>query len=161
MTDTLPTLAVRYDPVRDELVIEGMRYSGEFFRGLGGAFPTGERLQIISREHGTVAFQRLESTPGVDRIAGERTRQIRVEGWTLEHDRCHAGDELAMAAAWYATPVDLRSGAAWPWPDCWRKPGNGSPSGRIRELEKAGALIAAEIDRLLDIEAARALKASQ
>jgi hypothetical protein len=35
----------------------------------------------------------------------------------------------------------------WPWRWEWWKPGN-----RVRELEKAGALIAAEIDRLSRIE---------
>jgi hypothetical protein len=33
----------------------------------------------------------------------------------------------------------------WPWDRAWWKP---SPNNRIRDMEKAGALIAAEIDRL-------------
>jgi hypothetical protein len=36
----------------------------------------------------------------------------------------------------------------WPWDESWWKPGD-----RIRELAKAGALIAAEIDRLNRIAA--------
>jgi hypothetical protein len=39
--------------------------------------------------------------------------------------------------------------ALWPWADTWYSP---SPDNRIHELEKAGALIAAEIDRLLRLE---------
>jgi hypothetical protein len=37
----------------------------------------------------------------------------------------------------------------WPFTEHWWKP---TPNNRIRELEKAGALIAAEIDRLLRLE---------
>lgn len=37
----------------------------------------------------------------------------------------------------------------WPWEPGWWKPGKGnSYADRVRELVKAGALIAAEIDRL-------------
>ena len=38
----------------------------------------------------------------------------------------------------------------WPWNESWWKP---TPDNRIRDLEKAGALIAAEIDRLLALDA--------
>lgn len=93
---------------------------------------------------------------GADLIAAERRRQIEQEGWTPEHDDAeHGFDELARAAAWYALPARLRAMLAahgvdvWPWGEDWRKPGDGSLEGRIRELEKSGALIAAEIDRLL------------
>jgi hypothetical protein len=37
----------------------------------------------------------------------------------------------------------------WPFDRSWYKP---TPENRIRELEKAGALIAAEIDRLQRLE---------
>lgn len=88
---------------------------------------------------------------GIERIAAERRRQIGKEGWTADHDDEHVGGELAVAAACYAAragqldrddPPD-----AWPWGDEWWKP-NDDP---IRDLERAGALIAAEIDRLLRI----------
>jgi hypothetical protein len=89
---------------------------------------------------------------GIEVIAAEHARQVEAEGWTPEHDAEHAGEELASAAACYATPLKWRpfpvreSGQApliWPWQPKWWKPGD-----RIRELAKAGALIAAEIDRL-------------
>jgi len=35
----------------------------------------------------------------------------------------------------------------WPWEKSWWKP---TPNDRVKELVKAGALIAAEIDRLLE-----------
>jgi len=83
---------------------------------------------------------------GIELIAKERERQIAEEGWTKEHDALHVNDELALAAVCYATPPykDHR-GSYWPWSFDWFKP---SPYNRIRELVKAGALIAAEIDRL-------------
>ena len=108
------------------------------------------------------------SSAGADRIAQERARQKKAEGWTEEHDDRHKHDELALAAACYAAPraiyvktVLARGGAQyadpWPWSEDWDKR-HDVPARllmrelRIRDLEKAGALIAAEIDRLLRIE---------
>lgn len=100
----------------------------------------------------------MEQTPditseGVRRIAAERQRQIEQEGWNASHDDRHRGDQMANAAACYAMPAKSRitpyNGAPpkhWPWDyEDWKP----TPHDRIRELEKAGALIAAEIDRLL------------
>jgi hypothetical protein len=93
----------------------------------------------------------MSDPTGIQRIAAERRRQIEQEGWTPDHDDEHDDEALAMCAAIYATPEDRRSYFAggflpcgWPLDACDWKPGD-----RIRELEKAGALIAAEIDRLL------------
>lgn len=111
---------------------------------------------------------KLTMKTGSQLIAEERERQITAEGWTPEHDDKHEGGELACAAICYAMPNDLvrrvtkechARGADgriakrlqslfeyfWPWERQWWKP---SPENRIRELVKAGALIAAEIDRL-------------
>jgi hypothetical protein len=98
---------------------------------------------------------------GAERIAKERQRQIEKEGWTAEHDDGYLEDELAIAAACYAFPDNVRLhpvkagetrlplvNCFWPEPMCWKP----TPGNRIRELEKAGALIAAEIDRLLRLE---------
>jgi hypothetical protein len=79
---------------------------------------------------------------GIERIAVERQRQRDVEGWDAEHDRGH-GEELALAGACYAAPHYAPE--VWPWDPQWWKP---TPENRIRELEKAGALIAAAIDSL-------------
>jgi hypothetical protein len=79
---------------------------------------------------------------GIELIAEERQRQIEVEGWTKEHDSGHRNNELIDAAMQYLG-ADLIS--CWPWGDESYKP---SPDNRVRELQKAGALIAAEIDRL-------------
>ena len=96
---------------------------------------------------------------GVDLIAEERQRQIDKEGWTADHDDSHYDNNLAVAAAAYALPANARTFANygtpenpvylplfWPFDPEWWKP---SPNDRIKELKKAGALIAAEIDRLL------------
>lgn len=98
----------------------------------------------------------LAGSEGVYRIANERARQINVEGYTLDEDRSYSQPSLAWAALCYARPEhgEARKHAPreWPWDPKWWKPGDGSRAGRIRELEKAGALIAAEIDRLLALE---------
>ncbi len=98
-----------------------------------------------------------ETTPmpdltGAELIAAERSRQIEAEGWSPEHDAEHCDDDLALAAACYATPYNFRDPHGrtgvppqlWPWGRSDWKP----TADRIRELVKAGALIAAEIDRL-------------
>lgn len=89
---------------------------------------------------------------GVQLIAAERHRQMGIEGWTPEHDAQHTNGELAVAAACYALPYTAVNHTGlpilWPWAREWWK-----PKDRIRNLERAGALIAAEIDRLMRVEA--------
>lgn len=95
---------------------------------------------------------------GIERIAAERKRHVQVEGWTAQHDDQHVRGELAAAGASYADIACKQargvkvvfknaklSSIHWPWHRDWWKPS----SDPIRNLEKAGALIAAEIDRLL------------
>lgn len=87
---------------------------------------------------------------GVERITKERQRQIEEEGWTAAHDNGWKNEELADAAAFYTIPEkygDLH--VFWPWGVAFNKK---HKHGRIRQLEIAGALIAAEIDRLLRLE---------
>ena len=84
---------------------------------------------------------------GAEFITKERERQMSVEGWTAEHDDRHINDELARVGANYALPSKYRLSGLWPsaWSLEWWKP---CEDNRIKELTKAGALIAAEIDRL-------------
>lgn len=90
---------------------------------------------------------------GVEMIAAERQRQVDVEGYTADVDRFQTA-ALAAAGACYATPAGLRetkrSDSAiprlWPWGAAFWRP---TPDDRVRELVKAGALIAAAIDSLL------------
>jgi hypothetical protein len=115
---------------------------------------------------------------GVGMIAEERKRQIEEEEWTPEHDDEHTGGSLALAAVCFAAPtklyrrIDTASGITFvdPWPESWAwqwdrrfrygtcryNPGNVRPDPetytyeeRVDLLTKAGALIAAEIDRLV------------
>jgi hypothetical protein len=89
---------------------------------------------------------------GAALIAAERARQVSTEGWTPEHDDGHDSGEMVIAAVRYAlhdVPVvttDTRQALAvlWRWAPCWWK-----PKDPIRNLVKAGALIAADIDRQL------------
>ncbi|MER9937468.1 hypothetical protein [Mesorhizobium sp. M0088] len=89
--------------------------------------------------------------PAIADVAAERRRQIEAEGWTAKHDDDHDKGEMARAAACYAL-ADIRSATVgpydienrmWPWDLSWWK-----PSSPRRNLVKAGALIAAEIERL-------------
>jgi len=96
---------------------------------------------------------------GLELIAKERERQISKEGYTPEHDDEHDLGELALAAALYALPYDAKQGdeplitqedfiglhialetgcnfIVKPEPD------------KIKRLAKAGAMLAAEIDRV-------------
>ena len=115
----------------------------------------------------------MKKLTGVELIAAERQRQIDKEGWTAEHDDEHERGELASMAVCYASPYrpyvlgkqgdNIYFKDAYPpsWDSCWDKRkrhefGDGivienkslPPKQRIRNLVKAGALIAAEIDRL-------------
>lgn len=83
---------------------------------------------------------------GIELIAEERQRQIEKEGWTHEHDDDHNDQSLLGAAVCYAERTLMGEGRTtynWPWDEKWFK-----PTDDIRNLVKAGALIAAEIDRL-------------
>lgn len=111
---------------------------------------------------------------GVELIAKERTRQIEEEGWTEEHDdKLHTRGQLALAACCYAAPMQLYEAKKigspaymfddpWPWDMSYDKrhrckasdrgvramPVDYTNKERLDLLVKAGALIAAEIDRL-------------
>lgn len=117
---------------------------------------------------------------GIELITNERIRQIKVEGWSAEHDKQHTEGELALVAICYAMPIRLyqfEKGLTGfhfidPFPDWNRKwdkryyygenrtnPGNALPDPatytqeeRIDLLIKAGALLAAEIDRLQKVK---------
>jgi len=99
---------------------------------------------------------------GIELIRRERARQraAKGEGWTAAHDDGHDEGELALAGVVYALPPEWRkvvrhvNGVSiefdlrrllWPWRGDFKQ----TPQDRIRELTKAGALVAAEIDRLL------------
>lgn len=98
-------------------------------------------------------------------IVAERKRQITAEGWTAAHDDEHTDGDMrivAQAYYWHATgssalgwqycPIirdskrveaQMRIPCPWPWAPKWWKPK--TPE---RDLERAGALCIAEIERL-------------
>lgn len=92
---------------------------------------------------------------GIEDISTERTRQISDEGWGDRHDDHHKNNELVRAAICYAmlgmhTQVLIEMqyiAKRWPFDESWLKIDTGT-GGMRRSLVKAGALIAAEIDRL-------------
>jgi len=105
-------------------------------------------------------------TTGIQAITAERQRQTEKEGWTPEYDDTHTIGQMARAAACYAWAASLRDGSRrffddspsnwwltavikrlWPWDREWWK-----PKDRRADLVRAGALIAAEIDRLDRLE---------
>jgi hypothetical protein len=99
------------------------------------------------------------SKNGVQLITEERQRQIDEEGWAPEHDDKHSNFSLVRAAICYAAraagiqcfeaiaPTHKRHvyQDLWPWVRQWDKR---QKHGVIRCLTIAGALIAAEIDRV-------------
>lgn len=106
---------------------------------------------------------------GIELIAEERERQVSQERWTAEHDDRHKENQLLNAAGCYIQHVigrgwllgsplldalsHIKNGKSlyrkeprprdWPWAKRWWK-----PKGKIEDLVRAGALIAAEIDRI-------------
>lgn len=85
-------------------------------------------------------------------VVAERERQVTAEGYSPEHDEDHEPGELAAAGICYAWDHASEDSdrwrtapgppTAWPWEADWWKPKN-----PLRDLVRAGALIAAEADR--------------
>ncbi|MBU1229531.1 MAG: hypothetical protein KKA55_01740 [Proteobacteria bacterium] len=96
---------------------------------------------------------RKDHLTGIGLIAQERSRQVHEKGFSLEHDAQHTSGELAQAAAYYCWPAaDEKLSRKLLFPDEWewrwaKREGDRKPT--LRDLVKAGALIAAELDRRL------------
>ena len=90
---------------------------------------------------------------GIELIARAQAEQLE-KGWSLEHDKQHIMGELRQAAVCFLETADfedvfdakecIEHRKMWPF-DTEFNPS----SDRIENLAKAGALIAAEIDRLI------------
>ena len=101
---------------------------------------------------------------GIELIAEERQRQIEKEGFDAKHDQENDFKDMVKAALFYAEAsmfaldfgdspkviekmkeyLCFRNHFPFNWDKKWCKPSNDP----IRNLEKAGALIAACIDKL-------------
>ena len=91
----------------------------------------------------------------IEDVIAERQRQIKVEGWTAEHDDEHDPGELAAAGAAYAInaadqlhPQSQGDGgneppSCWPWGRKWWKPKTAR-----RDLIRAAALAIAEVEKM-------------
>ncbi|HEL7748804.1 TPA: hypothetical protein UL761_000308 [Stenotrophomonas maltophilia] len=106
--------------------------------------------------------QGIDLGPGVQAIAIERQRQMAAERFTSTHDEQYQRGELAKAAVAYAqlAAMELDAGtrghigwlnppAIWPWEAHWWKPVDAR-----RDLVRAGALIAAQLDLIDQRDAA-------
>ena len=90
----------------------------------------------------------------IELITEERHRQIDKEGWSKEHDDSHTDGELLRAGLAYVQHAHGKhhppkgflwaQDHGWPWDiPSWK------PSTPYRDFIKGGALIQAELDRLL------------
>lgn len=139
------------------------------YRKWAGIGHLGDHLPETWNAVADAALGVTDTHGGAALIANERIRQVTGEGWSLEHDdKQNAIGELALAAIAYASPVPVHVDLGvnspfwsdpWPWgAQCDKRPfldaaqpidpRKHSPETRIALLVKAGALIAAEIDRL-------------
>lgn len=117
-------------------------------------------LALIDNDHAhrdaSPPAQAVDLGTGVKAIAAERERQLQAEGFTRDGDQQYRRGELAKAATAYVqlAAMDLEAGtrnhiawrepaAVWPWAPEWWKPVDAR-----RDLVRAGALIAAQIDAI-------------
>lgn len=124
----------------------------------------GREQEAIMDQDQSRLLHDYELCSGCELIANERYRQIKREGFTEAHDDEHKESELLWAAVCYAAPKDIfrldpenDPFDPWPWAGDWDKR---KKHGVIKRLVIAGALIAAELDRLQRIEAGN-LKAAE
>lgn len=107
-----------------------------------------------------------EMKTGVELIAEERRRQVEKEGYTAEHDANHGIRDFTSAAKSYLSSASLSIlSNKYPKDDSWHQynepcyrrhirlgypwgENSFKPTTPLRDLVKAGALIAAAIDRL-------------
>lgn len=120
------------------------------------SFPTEKQARRFLLRHG-VSLALYD-------IHRERLRQVTEEGFSAERDDKHKNAELASAAASYcasaARPTlyqrkpDCAFAVPPLWPRTWNLQKWWKPKNPRADLVKAGALIAAEIDRLDRMERA-------
>lgn len=143
------------------------RSTHKVYRGSCGNLPChcwADTDHIVGDEvkrYATQPAQAVDLGTGVKAIAAERERQLQAEGFTRDGDQQYRHGELARAATAYVqlAAMDLAAGgtrdhiawhgpaAVWPWAPEWWKPVDAR-----RDLVRAGALIAAQID-LIDSQA--------
>ncbi len=84
---------------------------------------------------------------GIELIAQERQERLEKHGWTDKHDSTHENEELVRAAIYALDPcMDNLKQLDIGWAHFVSKIDD--KKNRIDQLKVAGALIAAEIDRI-------------
>lgn len=95
-----------------------------------------------------------QTDAAMSRILTERVRQVEEKGYTQDHDDGHSDGAMAMAAACYAAGSEVHTRLPygvmnfeplWPWEDS----GAIARKSRKEQLAIAGALIVAELERLM------------
>lgn len=113
-----------------------------------------KNMAIIAMENEAKALEQLNDglspfTLGTQLITAERIRIEFLKGYDAKHDQKYVQGELLEGAVAYIESGSFEDGqnipACWPFPIKDFKP---TPGDRIRELAKAGAFIASEIDRI-------------
>lgn len=91
----------------------------------------------------------MKNLSGIKLIAAERREQIEKHGWDMSNDEDYSDNELIKAAL-FAINSEVFE---WPfeWDSKFRDKILNKPN-KIERLKIAGALIAAEIDRIQFIE---------
>lgn len=85
---------------------------------------------------------------GAELISIERAEQIEKHGWDVKNDANYSENELIKAALFAINPIQFE------WPFYWQEKFRNKILDKttIERLTVAGALIAAEIDRILKKE---------
>lgn len=119
---------------------------------------------IMAAEAAAAILVNVNASPhraAAEAVIAERIRQVSEEDCDPEDDDDYRLGELALAAAAYAVhsaactdgsgALARRALDLWPWNHGWYR-----PKGAQRDLERAGALILAELERRQRAEAAKA-----
>ena len=101
------------------------------------------RVDQMERNAEHMKVPHLINSPGAEAIEAERIRQMTEENFQADADDLYRQGELIQAAVCYAREHLGWAAGVWPWPMRWWKPRTSREN-----LVRAGALIAAEIDRL-------------
>jgi len=109
-------------------------------------------IELAERVIAEPEVKPIESfSEGIDLITKEREEQILKHGFTRAHDNEHVDEELLKAAIFILTEN-------WDWfpAKTWKIEWGARflDKGKLEKLAVAGALVAAEIDRLIEISIA-------
>ncbi|WP_190320378.1 hypothetical protein [Enterobacter asburiae] len=125
-----------------------VRAGHELAASMSSDMPISEIAKLVRRlatglDVMSAMVQQVTRSAAITDIIEERQRQLVVKGFTLQQDDTYTAGELAAAAISYIEPMEAESY----WPADWHDE-SFKPSDYRSNLVKAGALIAAEIERI-------------